>query len=393
MNFQPDHGAAMRSNPITMLPRFPAVMLGASLLEMIQSSSDGVVVIDAARQIVLINHRAERIFGYPANLLLEKPLDLLIPACSDTDSRRRLDRLGSLRSCGRRTRMVLRGVRADGALLDLKTSVTRVGIRGDMFLCLVFQEPAALDTAPCGSTAIALGPGRQWAVSSHQASEVEKRRFSRKLYDDIGQRLSVLKLDLSWLENSLPHTNQYLPARLAEMQGLLDNVITLTKSMASTLRPPVLDDFGLVPAVEWMVESLRKRTGIRCTLESEGLVGKLDEALESAAFRIVQEGLANIEQHSGAEHAWVSLRVADQRIRIDIRDDGVGLKNPEPVKTGCYGLLAMYQRVFILGGTIRIENARPHGVLLQANIPLDPAFAGDPNPQSPWQAYDSHRHR
>lgn len=373
MNVQLDSGASMRSNPITMLPRFPAAMLGASLLDIIQSSADGVVVVDAARQIVLVNQRAEHIFGYPANLLLEKSLDVLLPVRPSSELRRRFDRLGSTRVCGRRSSVELRAARADGSLLTLKASITRVTIRGDLFLALVVHEAIPMHVFTQSKAAMPVPPhARQRALTNQQASEVEKKRFSRKLYDDIGQRLSVLKLDLSWLENSLPDTNEFVPARLAEMHGLLDNVITLTKSMASTLRPPVLDDFGLLPAVQWMTESFRKRTGISCVLETEDIAGKLEDALESAIFRVIQEGLANIERHSHAGRAWISLRQRAGKLEVEIRDNGIGLEHADHCKSGCYGLIAMQERIFVLGGTIQIENARPHGLRIFACIPLEP---------------------
>lgn len=362
----------MRSNPITMLPRFPASMLGASLLNVIQSAVDAVVIVDAARHIVLVNHKAERIFGYPASFLLEKSLDILIPTRPYNEARRPFDRLTSSHACGRRTKLNLRGTSADGGTLALKASISRLTIRGDIFLALAVHEVTRIPVFKQPDLTALIPRPRNWAVSTHQANEVEKRRFSRELYDDIGQRLSVLKLDLDWLENRLPDTNQYLPTRLAEMQGLLDNVITLTKSMASTLRPPVLDDFGLLPAVEWMAEGFRKRTSIICLLESTGLGAKIDEAIESVAFRIVQEGLTNIERHAHAGRVQIFLANKENQLSILIEDDGIGMEGGNPVKPGCYGLIAMQERVFTLGGTIRIENIRPHGMSIHASIPLEP---------------------
>ena len=195
--------------------------------------------------------------------------------------------------------------------------------------------------------------------------------FSKKLYDDIGQRLSVLKLDLDWLENSLPQSQEGLPARVAQMQGLLDNVITMTKSMASALRPPLLDDFGLLAAVEWMAENFQKRTAIACTVEPGPGVIELEDPAESAIFRVIQEGLANIERHAHASRVNISLEQTESHLDVMIRDDGIGLGSGGIGKPGCYGLLAMQERVFVLGGTISIENAQPSGVVIHASIPLE----------------------
>ena len=213
---------------------------------------------------------------------------------------------------------------------------------------------------------------RKLAVSSQQANEVEKRRFSRELYDDIGQRLSVLKLDLDWLEKNLPGTNEYMPARVAQMQDMLDKVIMLTKSMASTLRPPLLDDFGLMPAVEWMTENFQKRNGIACSMQSRGMKSKFGEPIESAVFRVIQEGLLNIERHAHASNVKIVLEHVDHNLHIMIEDDGIGLTAECENKPGCYGLIAMQERIFVLGGTIALANTRPRGMTIHASIPIDP---------------------
>jgi PAS domain S-box-containing protein len=380
----------MQLNPITMLPHFPASMLGASLLDVIRSAVDGVVVVDANRRIVLVNHKAERIFGYPASFLLEKSLDILLPVRSCGDTRRPFERAASSRPCGRRSKFKLRGVRVDGTALVLNVSVSRLTIHGGIYLALVVHEAVPLHVFTQPATGASGVSTKRWTMFTHQASEIEKRRFSRKLYDDIGQSLSVLKLDLDWLGAKLPVSNTYLPARLAEMQGLLDSVITLTKSMASTLRPPVLDDFGLVPAVEWLTNSFRKRTAIDCTLKCSGLDEKIDDSIESAVFRIVQEALANIEQHSRAQQVAISLARSGNLLDVLIQDNGIGMESDSPRRPDCFGLIAMQERVFVLGGTIHLENVRPHGVLIHASIPLEADDGREPN-HTPVTVHDTNR--
>jgi signal transduction histidine kinase len=226
---------------------------------------------------------------------------------------------------------------------------------------------------------------RKRAISSQQANEAEKRRFSKKLYDDIGQRLSVLKLDLDWLENSLSNTDEGLPGRLAQMQGLLDNVIATTKSMASTLRPPLLDDFGLLPAIDWMAENFQKKTSITCTVENNCLMPRLEDPIESAIFRVIQEGLSNIERHAHASNAKIIFMHTHNQLDVMIQDDGIGLASDSEGKPGCYGLIAMQERVSILGGTISIRNAEPQGVAIHASIPVEPMFYSEPIPHSPMK--------
>jgi PAS domain S-box-containing protein len=378
MTTQLEYSTGTLPNFITSLSRFPAAKVGSSLLSVIQSAMDGVVIVDAMRHIVLVNQKIERMFGYPAKHLLEKPLDVLIPPRTGNESRRHMDRLSAARFSSRRSKLELKGLRADGKPLTFNASISRVTVHGELFLALILHEPGNHQGEPeAKHRLIRTHDLRRWAVSSQQATEIEKKRFSRKLYDDIGQRLSVLKLDLDWLENSLPETDDGLPARLAQMQGLLDNVITMTKSMASALRPPLLDDFGLLPAVEWMAENFRKKTTIPVTVESSGITGKLDDPIESAVFRVVQEGLSNIEKHAHASHARIIFERNENQLDVMIQDDGIGMPAGSEYKPGCYGLIAMQERIFVLGGTISIENVAPHGVAIHASIPIEPIFTTD----------------
>jgi len=372
MNINSEQDFSKPFSVISALSEFAASKVRPSLLSIMHSSLEGVIIVDATHRIVLVNHKAECIFGYSAAELLEQPLEALLPSRLDSQQRRHMDRLATAGKGSRRARLILKGTHANGTPLSLCASVSRVVVHGDLYLALIIHDGDRRQAREEEPRRMARPAElRRWAVSSQHANEVEKRRFSKKLYDDIGQRLSVLKLDLDWLENSLPDTKEGFPARVAQMQGLLDNVITMTKSMASALRPPLLDDFGLLAAVEWMAENFQKKTGILCTVEHRGQAIKLEEPAESAIFRVIQEGMANIERHAHARCAKISFVQSQSQLDVMIRDDGIGLGNGDAGKPGCYGLLAMQERVFILGGTIRIENAQPAGVAIHASIPLE----------------------
>ncbi len=379
-----EHGSGKLSHYITNLSRFPANKVGPSLLSIIESAMDGVIIVDAARQIVLVNQKVERMFGYPARHLLDKSIDILLPPRLYTEQGRRIDRFAAARMHGRRIRLGLKGVHSNGDQLSLNISLSRIAVHGEPFLALIVHSlTAERSTVETRRRTIRPSELRKWAASSQLASEVEKRRFSKKLYDDIGQRLSVLKLDLDWLENCLPATNAGVPARVAQMQGLLDNVITMTKSMASALRPPLLDDFGLLPAVEWMVENFQKRTAISCRVENNGLSINLGDAIDSAIFRVIQEALANIENHSSASNARIAFSQADNQLDVMIQDDGIGMVGGSESKPGCYGLITMQERIFVLGGTISIGNIKPHGVLIHASVPIESVAASEPHSHPP----------
>jgi PAS domain S-box-containing protein len=358
------------------LSRLPLSRIGPTLLAIIQSAGHGVVVVDAAHRIVLMNHKAEHLFGCAAEEVLDKPLDVLIPQRSGSEQKRRLEKLTGARANGRRSKLELKGIHASGKRIPLNASISRIIVHGEVLIALVFHDTSL----PVPNGGIKMRPENAFhlAISSQQANEVEKRRFSRKLYDDIGQRLSVLKLELDWLESDVENRESQLPVRVARMQGLLDQVISSTKNMASTLRPPLLDDFGLLPAVEWMVERFQKKTAIKCSLKTQGMTAKLDDAVESAIFRVIQEGLSNIERHARARSVMIVFALLDGRLDVMIRDDGIGIGRGSENKPGCYGLLAMQERILVLEGTISIQNVRPHGVAIHASIPIETVFPSEP---------------
>jgi PAS domain S-box-containing protein len=364
------HKFIQSSDYISTTPQFPPDKIGTWLSAVLQSAMDGVIVIDASGKIVLYNQEADRMFGYGMQQILGKPMDMLLPVRLRSEHRLQINRFAKTRLNGRRLRIKLDliGLRANGEEFFIETSVSRVTVRGEIFLAMILRE---LMSQPDTALTPENTDLRRLAVSSQQANEVEKRRFSKELYDDLGQRLSVLKLDLDWLQNNLPDTDTPIPERIVQMQRMLGNIITRTKSIASTLRPPLLDDFGLIPAIEWITENFYKKTGISCTVENHGVAIKAGDPAESAIFRVVQESLLNVERHAKASHVKIILRHHDRCLDIVIQDDGVGMKAGHENKPGCYGLIAMQERVYILGGTISIQNVEPTGFAIRASIPIE----------------------
>jgi PAS domain S-box-containing protein len=366
-----------RANPLPQphdfleeISRLSSDKIGAWLLAIIQSAMDGVLIIDAARELVLLNGEAERMFGYTENELLGKPLEMLISEESRDEHNRHMDSFAGADASGKRlvkARFLLEGRRANGELFPISAVVSRVTVKGETFIAVILRESVEPGAAESAASSHAM---RRRAVSSQQASEGEKRRISKELYDDLGQRLSVLKLDMDWLEKNLPGAESPSPARIAQMQSLLDNIIVRTKSIASSLRPPMLDDFGLLPAIKWLAENFEKKTGVACEVSSPELALPPGDPIESAIFRVVQEALLNVERHACASRVRIVLRKAGEQLEVTISDDGVGMREDGKSRAGCFGLIAMQERVVSLGGVLNINNIEPRGVAIYASVPV-----------------------
>lgn len=367
-----------RANPSSRTPdfleeisRLSSDKIGAWLLAIIQSAMDGVLVIDAARELVLLNGEAERMFGYTESELIGKPLEMLLSEQSRDDHSRHMDSFAGADASGKRVvkaRFLLEGKRANGEVFPISAAVSRVTVKGETFVAAILRESGEPGDAP--ASAASSRAMRRRAVSQQQASEGEKRRISKELYDDLGQRLSVLKLDMDWLEKNLPGAESPSPARIAQMQSLLDNIIVRTKSIASSLRPPMLDDFGLLPAIKWLAENFEKKNGVSCEVSSPELALPPGDPIESAIFRVVQEALLNVERHARASHVRIVLQKCGERLEVTISDDGVGMQEEGKSRAGCFGLIAMQERVVSLGGILNINNVEPRGVSVYASVPM-----------------------
>ena len=368
----PDQQIGDTPNCVSVAPQFSSDKVGTWLSAILASSMESVIVIDSQLRILLLNRETERMFGHAADHLLGKSLDSVLHTRSRDDNRRRIAAL-AMPDGGKRVRfrLDLLAVRGNGEEFRIDATVSQVDVNGEMFLALILheslpREEANLESAP------ATRELRKLAVSSQQKNEIEKKRFSKELYDDLGQRLSVLKLDLDWLQHRLPPTDMVLSDRIAQMQRLLGSAITRTKNIASTLRPPLLDDFGLMPAIEWMVENFQKKTGIACELDNLGFAIRPDDPAESTIFRVIQESLLNVERHARASRVRITLeQKANGTLDITVADNGIGMAPGDESKPGCYGLTAMQERVYILGGTITRANIDPAGFAIRASLPID----------------------
>jgi PAS domain S-box-containing protein len=202
--------------------------------------------------------------------------------------------------------------------------------------------------------------------------EEERRALARELHDHIGQQLAALKLNLEMLRRSHPELAEEM--RLADSVAITDNVMDQIGDTSLDLRPSILDDLGLSPAVRWYARQQEKRSGLHIEVRAE-VEGRLPDHIETAAFRIVQEAVNNAIRHGGGA-ARVSVEVAADRnwLSVNISDDGCGF-NPEALtksdgEAGGMGLLSMRERAELLGGEFRLRTAPGAGASVEARLPL-----------------------
>lgn len=210
---------------------------------------------------------------------------------------------------------------------------------------------------------------RRLAGHLQQAREEERARIAREVHDELGQTLTALKLDLAWLKGRLARRPE-LAVRVAETSGLADAAIRTVRRIATTLRPGVLDDLGLAPAVEWLAQDAEARTGIRCRLDASFEDVVADREAATHIFRLFQEALTNVIRHSGASDAWLKLAHEGGDLLGEICDNGRGLSKQQASDPKALGLIGMRERVRLLGGEIEFAEGPTGGTLVRFRCPL-----------------------
>lgn len=212
---------------------------------------------------------------------------------------------------------------------------------------------------------------RAFAVAANSIREEEKARLARELHDELAQSLTALKMDTIWVRDNAEAGAVKLSARLTEMLEMLDRTVAATRRMASELRPLMLDDLGLVPAIEWLLENFTHRCGVPCRLSVDKEQElEFQEPHATAIFRIVQESLNNVAKHADASHVLVSLEKTLDRVHLVVQDNGCGFLTKSPRKPQSLGLVGLRERAHLLGGHVRIQSAPGQGTCVEVSIPL-----------------------
>lgn len=209
-----------------------------------------------------------------------------------------------------------------------------------------------------------------------QAQEEERRRISRELHDSPLQSLILLHRKLDLLESQSADLPDKTQQQLMDVRHQVVEIADELRRFSRDLRPSILDDLGLAPAVRWLANDLSDRTGVRVDFESSDTWQRLSSDVELGLFRIAQEALRNVERHAHASSVRVALTYADHQVRLSISDNGIGLgNNDEPIehaaKAGKLGLLGMQERVRLLGGTLSIESEPNQGSRVEVLVPID----------------------
>ena len=378
----------------------------------LESAMDAIITIGQDQRVVIYNEAAEKVFQWPRAEVIGQPLDKLIPARLRAGHAAHVARFGQIGVTSRRMgdHTVLTGLRADGTEFPIEASISQLSEDGQRFFTVILRDVTERVTA-LNALSHSREELRAFAAAASSLREQERTRIARELHDELAQSLTALKMDVTWLRERLPEglpeglpdvppdvppkrqpgSNEALHAKLRTMSQMLDVTVAATRRISADLRPLMLDDLGLVPAAEWLVQGFRSRTGVACELNISREHFDLPEPYATAIFRILQESLTNAARHANATLVEVTLGREEGCVLLTVQDNGDGFVTADPRKPLSFGLLGLRERVYLLDGEVGIESTPETGTRIEVRIPVaevdhSAALAAPASPAPPASA-------
>jgi PAS domain S-box-containing protein len=327
------------------------------------------VFVNSGNRMSFVNEAAQRLFGTDESALLGRsPFELIHHESHDLVRAR----IAALR--GGTTIMPLaqvKIVRADGAIRVVESTATLVEDPDEDAIVVVMRDVTELAEAR-QALADSHAELQRLVASQDRVQEEERRRIARELHDDLQQTLAAIRIDLVAINQRLESAPDSLAPLLAETGDLAAAAIDSTRRIINDLRPQMLEDLGLMPALEALVAQFSRRTGIDCRLRTQGEFDQdaaISPTVATCFYRVTQEALGNAAQHAQASRVRVRLaRMPGDRIVLRISDNGKGMVTG-PRKPESFGLLGMQERMRALGGVLRVDSTPGSGTTIEVDVP------------------------
>ncbi len=356
----------------TSKARSQSTLNEARMMGIIRSSMEAIITVDERQNIVIFNPMAEQVFGCSAMDAVGASLSRFIPERFRAGHQRHVEQFGvtgvSDRQMGRQR--VLFGLRSNGEEFPIEASISQIR-DGDGNLYTVMLRDITERVKAENAQRQSREELRELSANLQKVREEEKTRIARELHDDLGQQLTALKMDISSVEQALETTAEpRLLQQLRGMRRLIDATVASVRRIAADLRPVMLDDLGLIPAIEWLANDFTNRYGIDVERRIEVGDTSFTPTGATTLFRIVQEALTNVARHAEATLVMLTVRVEGGVCVLQIADNGHGANRSPTSGEKSFGLLGIRERAHMLGGTVEIHTSNDKGFALTVTFPI-----------------------
>jgi PAS domain S-box-containing protein len=316
-----------------------------------------------------VSDKAERLLGYPKELWTSQPTFW-------ADHIHEEDRAWAVNYCKQCTtdkiahEFEYRMIAADGSIVWLRDIVS-VRVENDVPVKLI-GIMVNITNKKISENEIKEKNIQLQLLSGHlqKIREEERASMAREIHDELGQQLTIMKMDISWLLANMKQEGAVTIKRAKELSNIIDQTVTTVRRIAYELRPSLLDDMGLGAAIEWQLIEFEKRSGIKTKFQNLENELALSDAAKTGLFRIVQESLTNTGRYSNAKKVVVSLAINKNHILMSIKDDGIGFELEKLAYKKTLGIVGMRERCIILGGVLEIISSVGAGTEVKVTMPI-----------------------
>ncbi|GAB5520501.1 MAG: hypothetical protein RhofKO_27520 [Rhodothermales bacterium] len=340
--------------------------------------AEGIIIFDNDGQIIDCNESGSTMLGlHRENLIGQMAYDERWGAVHEDGTPVRLEEFPAMEALrtGNPVQDRIIGIRRRGEIAWLSVNVRPlyVGLLKQAHGAVASIRDITLDRAAAAELQSSRAQLSDLARRLQSAQEHERARLSREVHDVLGQALTALRIDLTWMRDNVYEAHENFEARVTEAVRQAQETIETARQISRTLRPGILDHFGIGPAIDWQATQFEERTGITCTFEDDTdfMLDEMDRTLATALFRILQEAQTNILKHANATQVEIHLALTDEALTMTVKDNGRGIKDAEKLKRNSLGLLNMRERVYPWGGEVQITGKRKEGTTVCVVIPRD----------------------
>ena len=258
--------------------------------------------------------------------------------------------------------------RLDGSVIDVELLAAEISRMGESAMQLIVRDISARKKAE-RSLIDSREEMRRLFRYAQNVAEIERTHISREIHDQLGQFLTGLKMDAAFIKRHLSQDQTILQKKITSMSALIDSTIHMVRRISSKLRPEILDNFGLVAALEWQSKDYEERSGIQCIFTANPPDLNLNKEMNTVFFRIYQELMTNVIRHAHAKDIYIRLEQNAQMNRLSMEDDGIGIDLEKINRHDSLGIIGMRERAQYLNGDIIFKRKEDGGTMVMVSIP------------------------